>query len=89
VVEYLVEVFQPKLTAAERAAASAQARRAAEQQSQAGTPVRYLRSIFVPEDEVLFHLFEGGSADAVRQAMARAELPYERVVEAIDTKGRL
>jgi hypothetical protein len=48
-----------------------------------GTPVRYLRSIFVPEDEICFLLYEAGSADAVREAALRARLPVERVAAVI------
>ena len=42
--------------------------------------VRYVRSIFVPEDETCFHLFEGPSEEAVRKAGAEAGLAPLRVV---------
>ena len=51
--------------------------------SEDGTPIRYLRSTFVPGEEKCYCLFEGPSADAVEQANQRAEIPYDRVVEAM------
>jgi hypothetical protein len=51
--------------------------------TQEGTPVRYLRSTFIPDEEKCFCLFEGPSVEAVRTANDRAQLPYERIVEAM------
>lgn len=48
-----------------------------------GIPVRFVRSIFVPEDESCFYLFEAPSAEAVRQAVHRARLRFDRIVEAV------
>jgi hypothetical protein len=39
--------------------------------------------LFVPEDETCFYLYEAASADDVREAARRANLPAETVVEAI------
>ena len=44
--------------------------------------MQYLRSTFLPGEEKCFCLFEGPSAEVVRTANDRAELPYERIVEA-------
>jgi hypothetical protein len=44
--------------------------------------VRYVRAIFVPEDETCFHLFEAASPDAVYAASERAGLSAQRIVEA-------
>ena len=54
-------------------------RLAAEEQTRRGIPVRFLRTIFVPDDETCFLLFEASSAEAVRDAADLAALPYERV----------
>jgi hypothetical protein len=59
------------------------ARLAAEELARSGTPVRYMRSIFVLEDETRFFLFEAGSADAVQEAARHAALPFERIAEEI------
>jgi hypothetical protein len=48
-----------------------------------GTQVRFLRSIFVPEEETCFYLYEGPSADAVRAAATRAGLRFHRITEAV------
>ena len=47
-----------------------------------GTPVRYMRSIFIPGEDKCYCLFEGESADTVRQANERAELPVKSISEA-------
>lgn len=60
---FLVEVYAPgssdlpELVAPARAAAD--------------DGVRYVRSIFVPEDEVCFHLYEGASVQAVPELGGR------------------
>lgn len=46
-------------------------------------PVRYLGSIFLPHDEVCFHLFAAPSAAAVRTASDSGRLAYDRIVETI------
>jgi Protein of unknown function (DUF4242) len=81
--EFLVELYvsQGDMAAVERGAA--RARVAAEELSSEGRPVRYLRSIFVPEDETCFYLCEACSAAAVREVARRATLPFERVTEAM------
>jgi len=48
-----------------------------------GTPVRHLRSIFVPEDQTCLVLFEAGSAAAVQQVAERTGLQVTRVVAAM------
>jgi hypothetical protein len=58
-------------------------RRAAERLTREGTPVRHLRSIFVPEDETCFFLFEADDADAAQEAARASELPFERAVTAV------
>ena len=59
------------------------ARRAAD----LGTGVRYVRTTFLPGDETVLHVFEAASPEALREAVGAAELPYERIVEAVE--GRL
>jgi hypothetical protein len=80
VTTFLAEVYAP--AAARIADIATRARSAAEEASRAGTPVRYLRSIFVPQDEMCFHLLEAGSAEAVREVIGRAGFSPDRIVEA-------
>ncbi|HWH40147.1 MAG TPA: DUF4242 domain-containing protein [Usitatibacter sp.] len=52
--------------------------------SQSGTPVRYVRSTFVPESGACMCLFEASDAAAVRELNEQAKLPYTRIVPALD-----
>lgn len=81
--EFLVELYVSRndTGAVERSAEST--RRAAEELTREGTPVRFLRSIFVPEDETCFFLCEAASAESVHEVARRAALPFERIAEAV------
>jgi hypothetical protein len=81
VTSFLVETYAPTSTVL--AEAEVRARRAAEL-ARAETPVRYIRSIFVPDDEMCLHMFEAPSAEALREASDRAGLSPERIVEAVE-----
>jgi uncharacterized protein DUF4242 len=48
-----------------------------------GTPVRYLGSTIVPDDEACFCQFEGRSEEAVAEANRRAGIPFDRIVAAV------
>jgi hypothetical protein len=63
------------------------ARLAAEQLRREGTPVEFVRSIFIPGDETCIYIFRAGSIDAVRAALARTALRFERVSEAVTERG--
>jgi hypothetical protein len=71
---FLVETYEPGGAAV--AAIEARARSAAH-----GTAVHYRRSIFVPADEVCFHLLDGPSADAVGDVVRRAGISPQRILE--------
>ena len=79
---FLVETYTP--AGAVLAEIEARARRAAAELQQAGSSVRYLRSILVPDDETCFHLFVASSVEAVRAASERAGLSPQRIVEAVE-----
>jgi hypothetical protein len=81
--EFLVELYLARKDAGTLERSARRARQVAELLSSEGTQVRYLRSIFMPEDETCFLLYEAGSAEAVCAAATRAELPFERVTQAI------
>jgi hypothetical protein len=82
VAEFLLEQYVSRTDSAAVERGEERARVAAEQLTREGTPVRFLRSIFVPEDETGFYLYEAASVEVVRELAKRAALPYERVVEA-------
>ena len=85
---YLAELYLPMAGAGDLEKAAARACTAAEEMSRAGSTVRYLRSIFVPEDETWFLLYEAPSAAAVLEAGARAGISIERVADAVVTEGQ-
>ena len=81
---YMVARKLPGVTIDVLAAAHRRAIDTAADMSQQGTPVRYLRSTFVPEESSCMCLFDAGSADVVEQLNRKAEIPFDRVVEALD-----
>ncbi len=81
--KYLVERHLPGITPEQLSAAAGAAKSTTAAMTREGTPVRYLRSTFIPGEEKCFCLFEGASADVVRTANNRAQLPYECIVEAM------
>jgi hypothetical protein len=85
---YLAELYLPRAGRDAFANAADRACAAAAQLAREGTPVRYVRSIFVPEDETCFLLFEAGSLDAVHAASDHAALECLRIVEAIQGTRR-
>jgi hypothetical protein len=80
---YTVELRLPRTGWGDLQEAAARARQATEQMRREGKHVRFLRSIYVPEDDACFFLYEGSSARAVQAAVARAQLGAVRVDEAL------
>jgi hypothetical protein len=81
---YVAERYLPGITREKLLQATRRARRASTEMTAEGTPVRYLRSIFLPEDETSYCLFEASSREAVERANHRADVPFDRVMEAVD-----
>jgi hypothetical protein len=80
---YLVETYLARVRSGERAARELRARAAAEELTRERTPVRFERSIYVPEDEICFFVFDAPSGRDAALVADRAELEPLRVVEAI------
>lgn len=72
---YLVECYWPGVAAGDVAAALAR--------SAHEPDVRCVASILVPGDEIVLCVFEGPSADVVRDASLRSGFPSERVTPSI------
>jgi hypothetical protein len=85
VTEYLAECLWPGVTQAEIDEVEVRARSSTERASGAQSDVRYLGSILMPSDEVVFFVFSGPSANAVRAVATRAEIPFERIVPSLRT----
>ena len=86
--EFLLECYVSRTDGASVERGGARARIAAEELTREGTAIRLLRSIFVPEDETCFYLYEAETVEAVREAARRAALPFERIAEAIQKEER-
>jgi hypothetical protein len=87
---YLVEAYVPRRDEDACRAAVRRAQAIAEQLSRDGTSVRYVRSLFVAEDETCFHVFEGASAEAVAEVSRKADLTYARIVRVtLDAQGNV
>jgi len=52
-----------------------------------GRSVRYLRSIFTPGESRCQCLFEAASADLVQAVNEAAQIPYNRIVVALEIGG--
>ena len=81
--QYVVERHLPNFTGEMIAAAAKRAKQTTLAMTREGTPVRYLRSIFIPGEDKCYCLFEGESAETVRQANERADLPVASISEAL------
>jgi hypothetical protein len=83
---FLVELYISRTDAASFHRAADSARRAAERLNRQGTPVRHLRSIFVPQDETGFLLYEAATVESVQEVVERASLPFVRISEAVSAE---
>jgi len=81
--EFLIETYIPRDAPDVAALGAGDAAIAAEQVREEGAQIRFLRAIFVPEDETCFYLYQSPSAEAVRDAVTRARLPFERITQAV------
>jgi len=86
--EFLLETYVSRSTGDGMAADVERARRAADAVRREGRSVELLRTIFVPEDETCFFVYRASSADDVREAARRADLPTENVVQAVTQAAR-
>ena len=81
---YMVErnlagITMPQLAGAQQAAITTARRFTAD-----GTPVRYIRSTFVPGESHCMCLFDAPTAKDVSDLNDDAGIPYTRVTEALD-----
>jgi Protein of unknown function (DUF4242) len=78
---YLLEAYTPASALLDHI--EARVRSAAAEISESGTPVRHVRSIFVPEDETCFHVLDGPSREAIARTAKRAGISTPRITKAV------
>ncbi|MBU6377436.1 MAG: DUF4242 domain-containing protein [Gammaproteobacteria bacterium] len=81
---FMVERSLKGITMAQLAAAQKQAIACSDAFDAGGRKVRYIRTTFVPGEERSMCLFEAQSAGDVEQVNVTAQLPYVRIIEALD-----
>ena len=85
---YMVERNLKGIAMGDLASAQQAAIKTANAYAAKGTPMRYIRSTFAPEDGRCMCLFEASNAQDVKMLNDEAKLPYSRVVEALDLTPR-
>jgi hypothetical protein len=80
---FLVEAYAAATTREELAAAIARAERIAGELRRDGEQVEYLGALFVPGDEVVFHVIAARDIGIVRALCSRSAVTSERIVESI------
>jgi hypothetical protein len=83
---YLVETYLARSHAGERTACDLRARSAADELTRGMVPVRFDRSIYIPEDEICFFVFDAPSGREAARAAQRAELEPIRIVAALPSR---
>lgn len=81
---FMVERQLPGITAEQLVAAQQAAIRASQATLAKGKPVRYIRSTFVPGEARCMCLFEAATPELVREVNEAAQIPFTRVIEAVD-----
>lgn len=81
---YMVERDLKGITMDQLAAAQQRAINTGQQMTATGKDVRYIRSTFVPGEARCMCLFESSSPAHVEELQAKAQIPFSRVVEALD-----
>jgi len=81
---YMVERILPSATLESLECIQRAAGQACRESTASGRPIRYLRSTFTPGESRCRCLFDAPDGDLVREVNDVAELPYSRVVLAMD-----
>lgn len=81
---YMVERSLKGIPMDALAAAQKRAIETSQKFTKEGTPVRYIRSTFVPEQGCCMCLFAADSAEDVKRVNEAAKIPFDRIVPALD-----
>jgi hypothetical protein len=81
---YMVERDLPGIKMEQLAAAQKAAIETSDKFTADGKPVRYIRTTFVPGEEHCMCLFDAANPELVKEVNDAAQIPYTRVIEALD-----
>ena len=81
---YMVERDLPGITLEQLSGAQKAAIETSQRFSDEGKPVRYMRSTYVPGEAKCMCLFEAPNAQRVKEVNEAAQVPFSRIVEALD-----
>jgi hypothetical protein len=82
--KYMAECFWPDVHREMVERAAQRIRQSIAGRTSGGAEVKLIGTILLPVDEVVFYVFSGDSAASVGEACQRAQVAFERVVEAIE-----
>lgn len=80
---YLVERYLPGLSEADITAALDRARATCAELTAGGTPIRYLGSTFLPDEEACLCRFDADRPETVVRANELAAFPFARITPAV------
>ncbi len=86
---YLVERDVKGMSMEQLADAQKRAIQVGKELTSQGREVRYVRSTFVPGEARCMCLFEAPNPDHVREANERAQIPFTRIIPAVDLTPKL
>ena len=81
---YMVERNLPGIKMDQLAAAQKRAIEVGKELTAEGKQVKYIRTTFVPGENKCMCLFDAANAQNVKEANERAQIPFTRIVEAMD-----
>jgi len=79
---YVVTRHLPGITADALTSAGLRAKSCAAEMTDEGTPIKWLRSFFIPKTEQTHCYFDAPSAVAVKEVNERANIPFIEILEA-------
>ena len=81
---YMVDRELPGIKMEQLAAAQKAAIETSKELTAEGKNVRYIRSTYVPNESHCMCLFEADNPELVKEVNEKANIPYKRIVEALD-----
>ena len=78
---FVVTRHLPGITPDALAGAGIRAKSCASEMTDEGTPVKWVRSFFIPQTEQTHCYFEADSAEAVKEVNERANIPFVDIYE--------